>query len=199
MHFNDYLIYYQKKNKIKSASSLFKILGGEKKLEIKLRNFLQIYSQERHPSLKVFLKILEQLPLEEYKSAIISFFSTAGNATKQSNKLLNYLEKNLTVAIDKKSPSIWDKVDSVRVLNDVQLKYLNSNPEALRFFNLLLLKENLSIKYFKSKEHILKKLEELELVKLKSNGTIERPYHGIRVPIPKISYENILKILSPYK
>jgi hypothetical protein len=182
MKFNSFLKYLKDKEKLTSATALYMHLGGERHLKIGQRNFLQLYSGSRQPSFEVFTKVIEKLPTEEFKAALIAYLKGFEVNSKGAISVIDYIQENLSIKIDKKTPDVWDVIKDVKVLNENQLNYLNDNPEAMRFLDLLVLKEKLSLNFFKGKAEIIKNLEKLGLLEIVKGNEIRRPFQGLKVP-----------------
>ncbi len=180
MNFSQLLEVIKKKHKLKSTTALYEFLGEEKGIGITLRNFNQIFSEVRNPSLKVFVKILNRLEKEDYKDAISAYFESH-NEKGSCNKLIDYINKNLSIEIDKDKPGLWDRPISQATQTEKELKYLADNPEASRFLHLLMLKEELNLNFFESKHEIIKKLVELDRA-IKTKDKVKSKFTGLRIP-----------------
>lgn len=183
MNFSDFLKGLKTKQNFSSTRELYEFLGGEKFLEMSLRNFQLVESGTRPPSEKFFRIMITKIPREEYRNAVIAYFST--HLSPECEEFLTYLNQHLSHPINRENKSLFDSDRPTMMYSEEQLNYLTHNADAMRLHHRIMLWEKIESEKLVGKQELVDELVRLSLVERTSWG-IKSSRTVFRVP----SYEN---------
>lgn len=156
INFSNFLENLKSELNCKSASELYRSLGGSESLNIERRNFMMLYSDERKPSLELLGALFRVLPSHLRKNLFVSFFSS--HFQDSNSALSEYVDVNLVGSTARIEKSIWDTED-FQTLTGPQLEALSRDPELLRTHHALMLYDQ--IPHESVPEHVQGRLRKL--------------------------------------
>jgi hypothetical protein len=171
MDFPAFLKRFRAQKNITSARALYEFLGGEKTLRMSLRHFQLIDSGKWPPPEKLAVALFHIVPAQERRTVVLAHLRSvfAAREGAEAEPLLSYVEQNLLSAEESEAKSIWETVSRYQTYSDEQLDFLLNNSDALRFYMGLILLEDCSLELCKLPKSKLKKLCDMELVRISKN------------------------------
>ncbi|HAR41268.1 MAG TPA: hypothetical protein DCS07_01330 [Bdellovibrionales bacterium] len=170
MNFSEFLVRFKKQKNLTSTAELFKILGGEKNLGVKLRQFREIEAGKIPPSVPLFVSLYERIESAEKKDLVCAFMHTLVTlkGDRRGKEIPEYLEQSLMPPLEKGAKDFWDETKTFMTYSAEQLEFLTQNPDVLRLHKQVLLFDSVPISSSYLRKADLERMKELELVEYNS-------------------------------
>jgi len=177
-----------------NASQLYSKLGGKDALEIGLRQFQIICAGKAKPTVGLLLTLLRNIKPDFYKEAIIAFFESLSDPTKDK-EILTYLNDSLRPSTSPPIKKQWLATKNELFYSESQLNFLKSNPEALRLHQRVLFYESVELNF--NEKNVASELEKYGLVKIIENKLVCTGT-SFRIPTELNSPPRITRLSSEY-
>lgn len=138
MHFSLFLSELSYRFGCKTATALYNRLGGKNSLSMGIRQFQTIQSGKTKPTIDLLLAIFRNVEVDLFRPALHSYFHTVADETEDKNILL-YLTAGLRHSISPPINTQFEDESKISLYTEDQIRFLKSNPEALRLHQKILL------------------------------------------------------------
>lgn len=165
--FKDFLELHRTNYGIASVKDQYLNFGGQSVLGISLRHFQQLSAGTRLPTEMFIEKIIGQLPKNEHKPLLLSYFRCKINSPGRSN-LVHYLEGELH-DLKPMPESIWSQSKPQMFFSEKQMNFLIDNPNLLRFYFLLSLLKKTNRKPCALSDEEQQALQDLDLIEIQED------------------------------
>ncbi len=122
----------------KTATSLYKKLGGKNSLSMGIRQFQTIHSGQTKPTIGLLMAILRNVEIDLFRPALLSYFHSVSDEAADK-KFLSYLSEGLRHSICPPKNSQFADETKIKLYTEEQILFLKSNPELMRLHQKVLL------------------------------------------------------------
>lgn len=122
----------------KSATSLYRKLGGKNSLSMGIRQFQTIHSGQTKPTINLLMAILRNVEIDLFRPALLSYFRSVSDEVADK-RFLSYLDEGLRHSICPPKNSQFEDESKIKLYTEDQIRFLKSNPEVMRLHQKVLL------------------------------------------------------------